>query len=206
MPDPMTETVPRTAAEAQAPKRSLQPVDWVDAAIAVMVESSIENVRVEQLASKLGVSKGSFYWHFKDRRELLLTVLDRWTDTATLAVHSRLDKVEPSPAQRVLRFMQLPLRSDAALRAADLELAIIGWARRSSEAREAVAAVDRLRTEHVAGLFRELGIPANEALFRAHQTYAFIRYVAQRRDMSVEERTALTLRMHALLLDGATAP
>ena len=52
--------------------------DWIAAAWEMLGESGVEGVRVEPLAKKLGVTKGSFYWHFKGRQDLLDSLLDRW--------------------------------------------------------------------------------------------------------------------------------
>lgn len=52
--------------------------DWIAAAWDVLGEGGVEGVRVEPLAKKLGVTKGSFYWHFKGRQDLLDALLDRW--------------------------------------------------------------------------------------------------------------------------------
>src|ERR1700730_5847645 len=61
-----------TMATATALKSSpLQPDDWIRAAFARLATEGIDAVRVELLARDLGVSKGSFYWHFQDREELL---------------------------------------------------------------------------------------------------------------------------------------
>jgi AcrR family transcriptional regulator len=66
-------------ASAPALKSSpLQPDDWIRAAFARLSTEGIESVRIELLARDLGVSKGSFYWHFQDREELLAKMLDRW--------------------------------------------------------------------------------------------------------------------------------
>ena len=56
----------------------LQPDNWIRAAFARLANEGIESVRIELLARDLGVSKGSFYWHFRDREDLLTCVLDRW--------------------------------------------------------------------------------------------------------------------------------
>jgi AcrR family transcriptional regulator len=176
--------------------KRLSRADWIDAAIRVLVGSSVEQVRVEKLAVDLGASKGSFYWHFKDRGALLDAVLDEWRSRSTLAVEVRLAQAEPSPVRRILRIMQLPLRSESAARAADLELAIMGWARRSEATRQAVQAVDRARVAHLADLFGELGLAREDAELRAHQAYALLRYVAQRSDMTREALRVMIERVH----------
>src|SRR5215217_5141721 len=58
---------------------------WVGAARAAMAEGGIDAVAVEPLARRLGVTKGSFYWHFKDRRALLEATLEGWEEESTEA-------------------------------------------------------------------------------------------------------------------------
>lgn len=179
--------------------KRLSRSDWIEAAIKVMVASSVEQVRVEKLAVDLGASKGSFYWHFKDRGDLLAAVLVEWQFRSSRAVEQRIAENEPSNKLRILRIMQLPFRSRSASQAADLELAIMGWARRSEPARIAVEAVDQARTAYLKGLFTSIGVADDEAEFRAHQAYACLRYVAQRHDMPSEDRQRLVERLHARL-------
>ena len=54
-----------------------------------LAEHGVESVRVEVLARDLGVSKGSFYWHFRDRGELLEKLLARWEDGETQLAERR---------------------------------------------------------------------------------------------------------------------
>jgi AcrR family transcriptional regulator len=185
-------------------RRTLTKEDWIEAAIEVMVDSSVEQVRVEKLARELDVSKGSFYWHFQNREELLDAVLQRWRHDTTSGVQERLSRTEPSASNRLLLFLRLPLRSARATRSADLELAILGWARRSRTAEMVVAEVDRMRIAHVSGLLEEMGYGPKEAEVRAHIAYAFIRYIAQRRDLDAKERFEMTTVVHALLVENGS--
>jgi AcrR family transcriptional regulator len=187
---------------APAPGR-LTRADWINAAIELMVDSSVEQVRVERLAVTLGVSKGSFYWHFRTRDELLKAVLEQWAEQATFGIQQRLDQEEPKADQRLLLYLQLPFRSAAAVRAADLELAILGWARRSPQAMRAVARVDRERVAHLAQMFLEMGFGTDEAPLRAHHTYACIRYLALRRDLEAPRRLELARQFQAALVIDA---
>lgn len=181
----------------------LTRADWINAAIEVMVDSSVEQVRVERLAVALGVSKGSFYWHFRTREELLKAVLQQWANQATFGIQERLDQEASRADQRLLLYLQLPFRSPAAVRAADLEVAILGWARRSPQAMRAVARVDRERVTHIAQIFLDMGFADGEAPLRAHQTYACIRYLALRRDLEAAERMVLAQQFQAALIRGA---
>lgn len=198
----MTPAAPPSPASSPVPAgKRLTRADWIDAAIRVMTDSSVEAVRIERLAVDLGASKGSFYWHFKDRPALLAAVLDTWRERQTLAVQARLATEEPDPCRRILRVMELPLRPAAERGAAALELAVMGWARRSDEARAALHAVDAARTDYLVALFAQLGADADEAAWRAHQAYALLRYVAQRGDLAIGQRAAMVTRLHARLTE-----
>lgn len=179
--------------------KRLSRSDWIDAAIAVMTDSSVEQLKIEKLAARLGASKGSFYWHFKDRNDLLGAVLAEWQSRTSTAVELRVDKTETSAKGRILRIMQLPLHSRTAAAAADLELAIMGWARRSAAAGVAVSAVDATRCAYIRRHFELLGLTSAEAEFRAHQAYSLIRYVAQRRDLDTAYRSQLIDQLHLSL-------
>jgi AcrR family transcriptional regulator len=52
--------------------------DWLKAARMALLQGGVEAVRVEKLARNLHVTKGSFYWHFRDREELLEALLREW--------------------------------------------------------------------------------------------------------------------------------
>jgi AcrR family transcriptional regulator len=80
----------------------LGPTDWVRAALAAVAEGGIANISVERLARSLGATKGSFYWHFKDRSALVAATLDAWAGQ-TEAIIAR---VEESDEPRV-RFDRL---------------------------------------------------------------------------------------------------
>ena len=70
---------PRKSPDATEPGRqSLTPEAWIDAATEVLVDRGIDHVRVDVLATQLGVTRGSFYWHFRDREDLLRRVLEAW--------------------------------------------------------------------------------------------------------------------------------
>lgn len=65
-------------AEMDRTKTKLAASDWLEAALQALAESGISAVAVEPLAKKMKVTKGSFYWHFKNRKNLLDEVLTYW--------------------------------------------------------------------------------------------------------------------------------
>ena len=63
--------------------RSRAPLDrsgWIEAAIDVLAEQGVQGMRIEALAKTCGVTKGSFYWHFRARQDLFRAVLETWRD------------------------------------------------------------------------------------------------------------------------------
>ena len=67
----------RSRGKQQEGARSpLTPQDWVQSAIVLLTDRGIDSVRVDVLAKILGVTRGSFYWHFKDRDDLLKSEME----------------------------------------------------------------------------------------------------------------------------------
>jgi AcrR family transcriptional regulator len=170
-----------------ARRMRLDATSWVDAGIQILVRESIEHVRIERIAVQLGVTKGSFYWHFKDRADLHAAILDRWLQKATIGVKDRVEREYSTASERLLRLFELPFWSPNAARSADLELAIRAWSRRSPLAKRAVSKVDGVRLDYLASLYRDMKFSAEEATVRAHLAYSFMRYLGQLHDVPEEE-------------------
>ncbi len=154
-------------------RATLLRADWIAAATEVLVDRGIDAVRVDVLARELAVTRGSFYWHFKDREELLTAVLQGWRDAATEQVIRRFEGHGSDPQALIAELISLPFRGRAAQRAARIELAIRAWARRDALARAAVDEVDERRIAYIAQCFSALGFPIAEARARAFVLYAY---------------------------------
>jgi len=167
---------PRRKARAggETTRASLTPDTWIEAATEVLVDQGIDHVRVDLLAQRLGVTRGSFYWHFKDREDLLRRVLQAWRETATENLTARLESAHEDPLEQLRDVLSLPFRGRAAARAARIELAIRAWARRDQMARFAVDEADSSRIGYIAQLFSALGFPVLEARSRAFLLYGYI--------------------------------
>jgi AcrR family transcriptional regulator len=157
---------PRTAA--------LSREAWTEAATGVLVDQGIDHVRVDVLARQLGVTRGSFYWHFGSREELLRSVLQAWRDSATVQLTRRLEQASDDPHEQLRDVLSLPQRGRSAARAARIELAIRAWARRDDMARLAVDEADAARIGYIAQIFSSLGFAIAVARQRAFITYAHV--------------------------------
>jgi len=156
-----------------APRTVLTRESWIASATALLVDKGIDSVRVDVLAKILGVTRGSFYWHFKDRDELLKSVLKGWRDAATELLIERFESKNADPRELITELISLPFRGRSAQRAARIELAIRAWARRDDMARQAVDEVDARRISFIAQCFSALGFAIPEARARGFALYAY---------------------------------
>ena len=155
-------------------RASLTPEHWVDAATELLVDNGIDAVRVDVVAKILKVTRGSFYWHFKDRKDLLAKLLEAWRIATTEQIIERFERHSSGdPRDLVKELLSLPFRGRAAARAARIELAIRAWARREEMARRAVDEVDSRRVSYIAQCFSSLGFGLVEARQRAFLLYAY---------------------------------
>lgn len=170
---------------------------WTEAALDLLASRGIDGVRVEFLAKQLSVTKGSFYWHFKDRDALLESMLAHWRREATLALIERLDRGEVSPEQRMRRLLRLPLIGRHSARAAEVELAIRLWGRRDPRASAALQEVDTLRLRYIARLLAKSGTRLDEVDARAILAYSYMRVATT---LVAREATHMMAQCEALLI------
>lgn len=86
-------------------RQQLSKADWIQAALDALARGGVAAVRVDVLAKRLGITRGSFYWHFADRDALLAAVLEEWEAATTAGVIQRLEKVS-SPRERLRAILQ----------------------------------------------------------------------------------------------------
>jgi AcrR family transcriptional regulator len=163
---------PGRRAATPAERAVLTPEAWIAAATEVLVDRGIDHVRVDLLASGLKVTRGSFYWHFRDREDLLRRVLQAWRESATEQLTARLAQAGADAPTRLRDVISLPFRGRAAARGARIELAIRAWARRDATARAAVDEADAQRIAYHEQIFAALGFAADEARRRAFMLYS----------------------------------
>ncbi|MGA0609853.1 TetR/AcrR family transcriptional regulator [Caldimonas sp. KR1-144] len=168
-----TTASPRRRRAPSEPRASLGPDDWISAATALLASKGVDAVRVDVLAKRIGVTRGSFYWHFKDRDDLLSRVLQAWRDGATEQVISRFERQGATPLELMREVMSLPFRGRSAVEAASVELAIRAWARHDEMARQRLDEVDAQRLSYIAQGLTALGFPIAEARLRAFALYGW---------------------------------
>ncbi len=94
-------------------KKSLNPSDWEVATLDVIAHQGVSAVAVENIAKDLGVTKGSFYWHFSNRKDLIVAALKRWQEDDRAVIKEKIWSIQ-DPHQRLQTWFLLsaePLQS-----------------------------------------------------------------------------------------------
>ena len=151
--------------EAQTTDR-LAPEAWVDAAYAAFQEGGLAAVRVDALAKGLGITRGSFYWHFKDRRALLRAVVDRWSTLETDDLIEANESEGGEPGERLLRLLRTCASDDGRL-----EIGIRAWASEDDEASRRLQEIDDRRIGYMTQLTTATGVPEDLARSRSRVGY-----------------------------------
>jgi len=124
---------------------------WIGAALEALASGGPEAVRVEVLAAALGVSKGGFYWHFKERATLIEEMLDAWERSAVGDVISEVES-DPGEPRAKLRHL-FALAANASAGTMPVELAVRNWARRDKAVAARLNRVDNRRMDYLRQLF-----------------------------------------------------
>ena len=194
----MTDSATRSPAVGRAPERPAQSGnvkatrdDWLDFALSALAIEGVAHVTILALSERLGVSRSSFYWYFKNRDELLDALLDRWDCLNTRSIVDQTQAPAATVNQAVCNVFRCWV--NPAIFSARLDFAVREWARRSAKVRKALDRSDRARTEALKALFARFGYKDEDAFVRARVLYYMqIGYYALDLREPIEARLNLT--------------
>jgi AcrR family transcriptional regulator len=144
-------------------KTRLSVDEWVDAGIELLADEGLAAVKIDRLCKQLGVTKGSFYWHFSDLAAFLAALADRWGELRDARRAAFDELAELQPRERIATMMELLLDPDEWA----LERAVREWARTDESVRERVNRSDRWVFVEVRKALLELGFDKEDADIRA---------------------------------------
>jgi AcrR family transcriptional regulator len=148
------------------PDARLTAADWETAALDALAEHGVAGVAIEPLARRLGVTKGSFYWHFADRDALLAAALAHWETSHTERIIDAVEGVR-EPRERLARLIG---RVVAGGRSDRIHIALASATH--PLVREALARATHRRLAYLESCYVELGQPRREAKRSALLAYA----------------------------------
>ena len=153
---------------------TLTTADWTDAALQLIAERGVTRLTISALATRLGVTKGSFYWHFKGRDELFTAALDRWEKQATNDAVKGLSAIPD-----VRRRLELMLEAASQSPRSRSLYAALAEASGNRDVRQALSRVASVRIAYLESCYQELGLTQPMANARALLAYAAYRGLLQ---------------------------
>ncbi len=153
--------------------KTLDAEDWIKAAARSLTLSGPNGIKVERLARELNVTKGSFYWHFKDVNALKLAMLERWETITTEDIITGAVKSDDALENVLLNIAILGLvKPPADYGGARAESAIREWAKYDQDVDDSIKRVDTRRLSFLRTRFEHAGLSKQDAEQRSALFYA----------------------------------
>lgn len=143
--------------------------DWLNLARDVLVHDGVGELKILTLAEKLGVSRSSFYWYFKNRSELLDALLQEWESRNSQTIIRHCEMPAANITNAACNFFRCFI--DQSLFDSRLDFAVREWARRDASVRKRIDVADAARLDAIIAMFVRQGFPATEADARARVLY-----------------------------------
>lgn len=144
-------------------------MDWINAAREALIKGGVHAVKIDLIASRLKITRGSFYWHFQNRAEVLSALVELWESQNTKPFEDIVRRSDIGAMEKFTDMARLWLEErnfdwqfDSAMR---------DWARSSRAVAKKLAAIDDFRMNLFEQVFEEMGYPPFEAKVRARVTY-----------------------------------
>jgi AcrR family transcriptional regulator len=141
---------------------------WIEKALEFLSQTGGAKIHIEKLAAKLGVTKGSFYWHFESRNDFIDQVLTYWEERSTANVIKHVQEQQFQSAKEAITYLANYLVDNDLL---VHDMPVRSWAVQESRVQQRVEANDNLRKEFVTSALINDGIDEQTAImFTSHFT------------------------------------
>lgn len=168
-------------------RSTLSATDWERKALEMIAEQGVGALAVEPLARRMGITKGSFYWHFPNREALLEQALKRWEDHDSRNLNTALSAIA-EPRDRLISFFR---RVGQERLTHDVYSALCA-ASHHNQVEPVLERVAQRRMQHIASAFEELGFEPERASHRARLIYSvylgFLQLQRQRQTPSLSSQ------------------
>ena len=158
----MTDVAAKGSA-VRGPSGRLSIDDWTERALALLMDEGVGAIKINRLCADLGVTKGSFYWHFADLEALMAAITERWTRETREAL-SALEQLHHLPPLERIRAMAMRLVDQ---RSYSVERALREWAHTEQRVAAVIREADQFVFELVQAALVELGLSPSGARLRA---------------------------------------
>lgn len=145
--------------------KRLKREDWIDYGLTSLSKMGFKSLRADSLAKAMGVSRGSFYWHFTNIADFEFQIMNAWKQRTTEAVINELES-DLSPESRLTKLVGLALSNQLGL-----DKAMRAWSMEDSRADEIVTEVDNQRIIYVESLLKAIRTDKQEVALPARILY-----------------------------------
>ena len=183
---------PKPGSAENKEKARLSIDEWLGAALEALANYGPEVLTIEKLCKHLGVSRGSFYWHFKNRDDFIKKLVQYWDTRLTNSIAETTQLVQEDPSQTLMFLMDLITETNAGR----YDIPIRSWAATNPHAAAAVKQTDTTRYNFVKSLFSGIGFSGDELEIRVR---AFVVYFSMERALTIEEKPKERKRRLTLL-------
>ena len=150
--------------------KKLSKEQWLDKALEIINREGFGTLKIDRLVRVIGVTKGSFYWHFENKKDFVVKLIDRWDKTFTDNVIEHIKKFEGNPSECLLELMLFITDNQLAHH----DFAIHALAQNEPDAFPLIKKVLEKRFEFVATLFSAMGFKRDEVNLRSRATVMFM--------------------------------
>jgi AcrR family transcriptional regulator len=150
-------------------KPKLTRKKWLEFSLDLLIREGNAKLRIDTLVQSLGVTKGSFYWHFKDRDDFILKLVEHWTLVSTQKVVEHMKQVQGSADERLFELTKYIINNDLTR----YDIAIRAWALMEPQIAYLVRKVDKQRLGFIRDLFSEMGFEGKELEMRSRTLVTF---------------------------------
>lgn len=171
-------------------KKIFDAETWIEIGLQTLKNEGLNKFSVEAIARQVGVTKGSFYWHFKDREQFFKAIVDYWLEKQQQIVEDFAQKSFSDAKQQLWDVMHFMLTKNA-----DHDVAMRSWVQHYDYAQKAVKQVDKLRLNYLETLFKQIGLNKDHAKLRAQMLYF---YQIGEYTILTQERQSMRARLNNL--------
>ena len=151
-------------------KKRLSKEEWLEKALSILNRPGFGRLNIDRLVESMGMTKGSFYWHFKNRSDFVVHLIEYWDTKFTLLVIQHIENFEGKGRERLLELMLFVTRNQLA----EYDFAIHALAQNEPEIFPVVKRVLKKRIAYVKSLFSEMGFHDEDLEFRSRAAVMFM--------------------------------
>ena len=153
-----------------AKSKRLGREDWIRGALELLSTAGVEQVKIVPLATRLGVTSGSFYWHFANRGQLYDALLEYWEQEMTDKAIEQAKQFDGPPKDRILLLMEQVMATGMA----KYDLAIWHWAQADTKVETLFQRTLEKRFAFAAWMFKQAGFSKVQAETRGRMMVVYM--------------------------------